>query len=226
MFADTYPHFFSFQLDKILLNSPQVSKKDRRARQEQAKMPRIFSAIGKAASFTIRGAAVTFGSTVFSCLAAVHIERGANRMIYKYYPHKFANVDAANGITQEELDFVKFIYGGNIVVAADGETDDSSSKSSSTSTIDAEILYRYDSYDDSSVVNRFAYNEPTHAYNEPTQESMASKATETKISKEQDQEKSTVNKFWTEGEDAAAKALSILPVMLPRQEILACSMTA
>jgi len=140
-------------------------------------------------------------------------------MIYKYYPHKFANVDAANGITQEELDFVKFIYGGNVVVAADQETDQSSLKSSSTITTDAEILYRYDSYDDSSVVNTSTYNEPAH-------ESMASKATETKISKEQDQEKSTVNKFWTEGEDAAAKALSILPVMLPRQEILACSMTA
>ena len=78
-------------------------------------MPRILSAIGKAASFTIRGAAVTFGSTVFSCVAAVHIERGANRMIYKYYPHKFANVDEANGITQEELDFVKFILHSSVV---------------------------------------------------------------------------------------------------------------
>jgi len=82
-------------------------------------MTRFLSAFGKAASFTARGAAVTFGSTVFSCFAACNIEKGANRMILKYYPHKLVDVEAASGITKEELDFVKFTYGGDIVVAAD-----------------------------------------------------------------------------------------------------------
>jgi len=183
-------------------------------------MTRLISAFGKAASFTARGAAVTFGSTVFSCVVACNIEKGANRMIFKYYPHKFANVEAASGISQEELDFVKTFYGGSIVVAADQETGGSSStRRSSTKTKDAESVFRYDSYDDSSVVNQSRYYESKS-------ETTTINVTDTNASKEQEQEKSTVNKFWTEGEEVAAKALSLIPIIVPRQDILACSMTA
>lgn len=183
-------------------------------------MTRLLSAFGKVASFTARGAAVTFGSTVFSCVLACNIEKGANRMIFKYYPHKFVNVEAANGITQEELDFVNFLYDGSIVASADQETNESSStRSSLTETKDTEVLFRYDSHDDSSV-------EQSSRYRESKSETTTINATGTNGSKEQEQEKSTVNKFWTEGEETAAKALFMIPVIVRRQEILACSITS
>lgn len=184
-------------------------------------MTRLLSAFGKAVSFTAKGAAVTFGSTVFSCAAACSIEKSANRMILKYYPHKFANVEAASGITQEELDFVHFMYGGRIVAAsADPQETDTSPSSLTTTTRNAEVLFRYDSFDDSNVVH-------TSRYDEPKSETRTTARTEIKYKrKEQEDGRSTVDKFWTEGEEAASKALSLLPIIVPRQEILACSMTA
>jgi hypothetical protein len=186
-------------------------------------MTRLLSAFGKAASFTARGAAVTLGSTVFSCVVACNIEKGANRMIFKYYPHKFANVEAASGITQEELDFAKFIFGGSAVVAAtDQDMDESSSTQSlSTKTKDTEVLFRLDSYDDASVVDS-SRNHKTRR-----EDPLTINSTEINALNENEQDgKLTVNKFWTEGEEAAAKALSMIPIIVPRQEILACSMTA
>ena len=170
---------------------------------------KLLKAVGKAASFTAKGATITFGSTVFSCVAACSIEKGANRMIYKYYPHKFANIEAASGITQEELDFVHFMYGGRIAAAAEQERESSTTET----TNDAEILYRYDFFDDSSTSDESKHETPL---------TIQMKESE----KPKEQEKSTVDKFWTEGEEAASKALSLIPVLLPRQEILACSMTA
>jgi hypothetical protein len=67
----------------------------------------LFSALGRAAHFTIRGAAITFGSTLVSCGAACYIERGAHRLIYHYCPEKYANVEWANGLTQDQLDAVR-----------------------------------------------------------------------------------------------------------------------
>jgi len=61
---------------------------------------RVLSAIGKVAS-----------STIFSCVVACQIETGANRIIYSYFPYKFANVESASGITQEELYLAKMNYG-------------------------------------------------------------------------------------------------------------------
>ena len=191
-------------------------------------MTRLLSAFGKAASFTARGAAVTFGSTIFSCFVACNIEKGANRMIYKYYPHKFANVEAASGITQEELDFVKFYYGTTIDdtdtdtdtdTAADKnqETEESSTTTTPTTTeLEApELLFRYDSYNDSSVELK-------------SQSTTIHTTTELNSAAQEEQETTTntANKFWTEGEDAAAKALFMIPMIVPRQEIMACSITA
>jgi len=56
---------------------------------------------------TAKGAAVTFSSTVFSCTLACYIEIGAHRMLYHYFPEKYANVEYANGLTQEQLDAVR-----------------------------------------------------------------------------------------------------------------------
>jgi hypothetical protein len=87
-------------------------------------MTRVLSALGKAASFTFRGAAVTFGSTVFSCVVACQIEKGANRIIYTYFPHKFANVRAASGITQEELEMANMNYGAASIITQQQQDDD------------------------------------------------------------------------------------------------------
>ena len=183
-------------------------------------MTRFLSAFGKAASFTIRGAAVTFGSTMFSCVAACNIEKGANRMILKYYPHKFANVEAASGITQEELDFVKFIYGGSTVVAANQEMRESSfSTSSSTDVEDAKNnLFQYEIQDH--------FNENPSRHQVLNSKTTTINETEKNTLREKEQEKLTVNRFWSEGEEAATKAMSMIPIIVPRQEILACSMTA
>lgn len=179
-------------------------------------MTKLLSAFGKAASFTARGAAVTFGSTIFSCAAACSIEKGANRMIYKYYPHKFANVEAASGITQEELDFVHFMYGGRIAAAAADDKKSSLSTTKTKETTNEEILYRYDSFEESSTSQ---YEETKHDI------PLTIQMKESKKPKQE--EKSAVDKFWTEGEEAASKALSLIPaIIVPRQEILACSMTA
>lgn len=59
---------------------------------------------------TAKGAVITFSSTVFSCTLACYIEIGAHRLVYHYFPHKYANVEYANGLTQEQLDAVRIHY--------------------------------------------------------------------------------------------------------------------
>lgn len=61
----------------------------------------------QAATSTVKGSAVTLGSTVFACVLACYIEVGAHRLVYLCFPHKYANVEYANGLTQEQLDAVK-----------------------------------------------------------------------------------------------------------------------
>jgi len=59
------------------------------------------------AKSAVKGGAITMTSTVFSCALACYIEIGAHRAVYKYFPHKYANVQRANGLTQEQLDAVR-----------------------------------------------------------------------------------------------------------------------
>jgi len=140
-------------------------------------------------------------------------------MILKYYPHKFANVEAASGITQEELDFVKFIYGGSIVVATEQDMQELSfSTSLSTNLEDVENVIRYEPRDD--------FNEIPSRYQSSKSKTKTIHVTGKHSSKEKEEGKFTVDRFWTEGEEAATKALSMIPIIVPRQEILACSMTA
>jgi len=56
---------------------------------------------------TVKGAAVTLASTVASCTLACYIEIGAHRLVYNCFPHKYANVAFANGLTQDQLDAVR-----------------------------------------------------------------------------------------------------------------------
>jgi hypothetical protein len=87
----------------------------------------LFSALHRAAAFTIRGAAITLGSTLVSCAAACYIERGAHRLVYHYFPHKYANVEWANGLTQEQLDAVR-IYNRQPQLQQQQNVDDNEEK--------------------------------------------------------------------------------------------------
>ena len=60
-------------------------------------------------------------STCVSCYLACQIEVGAHRLVYKFFPEKYANVNYANGLTQEQLDAarnVKVMAAPFVVVAA------------------------------------------------------------------------------------------------------------
>ena len=60
-----------------------------------------------AAKHTVKGAAVTLSSTVVACGFACLIEKGGHRLVYKYFPEKYATVEYANGLTQDQLDAVR-----------------------------------------------------------------------------------------------------------------------
>jgi hypothetical protein len=56
---------------------------------------------------TVKGSAVTLGSTGLACVLACYIEVGAHRLVYLCFPHKYAHIEHANGLTREQLDAVK-----------------------------------------------------------------------------------------------------------------------
>jgi hypothetical protein len=70
-------------------------------------MSRLAWTLKNAAKTTAKGAAITLTSTVFSCALACYIEIGGHRLVYRYFPHKYANVMHANGLTQEQLEAVR-----------------------------------------------------------------------------------------------------------------------
>lgn len=51
----------------------------------------------------LSGTAITVGSLTVPCIAAVYIERAANRALFTYYPEKFSQVEHALGIEDWEL---------------------------------------------------------------------------------------------------------------------------
>jgi hypothetical protein len=58
---------------------------------------------------TAQGATITFGSTIISCALALQVEQSANRLFFYLMPHKYATVDRAYGLTQEQLDSVRHL---------------------------------------------------------------------------------------------------------------------
>jgi ATP/maltotriose-dependent transcriptional regulator MalT len=209
-------------------------------------MTRVLSALGKAASFTFRGAAVTFGSTIFSCVVACQIEKGANRMIYTYFPYKFANVEAASGITQEELDLANMYYGAASIITQQQQDDNhnqnqnqkdhswsSSSSSSITATTteveDSELLFRYNQEEEEQQ-----QEQESLSYFDDIRNQLLSLSTTTTIQtktneKNTAQEENKNNKFWSEEANATATTTlsSIIPtIIVPSQEIMACSMAS
>jgi hypothetical protein len=66
------------------------------------------SELAKAAAVaTAKGAGITLASTTASCYLACQIEVRAHRFVYHYFPEKYADVEHANGLTQEQLDAVR-----------------------------------------------------------------------------------------------------------------------
>src|SRR6478672_4915318 len=58
---------------------------------------------------TAKGATITFGSTLISCALALQVEQSANRLLFRYMPHKYATVDRAFGLTPEQLQSVRHL---------------------------------------------------------------------------------------------------------------------
>jgi hypothetical protein len=85
-----------------------------------------------AAKTTVKGAAITLTSTVFSCVLACYIEIGAHRLVYRYFPHKYANVQQANGLTQAQLDAVRI---QNVETILPPETVSSQQTKTTTTTL-------------------------------------------------------------------------------------------
>jgi hypothetical protein len=212
-------------------------------------MTRVLSSLGKAASFTFRGAAVTFGSTLFSCVVACQIEKGANRMIYTYFPHKFANVKAASGITQEELELANMYYGAASMITQQQQDDnynhnqeDHSSSSSSSSSITTttkvegpELLFRYVQDEQEQEQESLSYFDDIRNQLLSLSTTTSTTTTSTSTTQTKTNEKNIAleeimnNKFWSEEANATAnKAISsIIPtIIVPSQEIMAYSMTA
>ena len=51
----------------------------------------------------VRGGLATFGSTAIACGLACQVEKAAHRLLYRWAPHKYASVDHAYGLTDEQL---------------------------------------------------------------------------------------------------------------------------
>ena len=50
-----------------------------------------------------RGALATFGSTAIACGLACQVEKSAHQLLFRLAPQKYATVDEAYGLTEEQL---------------------------------------------------------------------------------------------------------------------------
>jgi len=156
---------------------------------------------------TVKGAAVTLSSTVASCTLACYIEIGAHRIVYHYFPQKYANVEHANGLTQEQLDAVR-IY-----------------KVSTTSATVEEEREQVEEIDASVVAAADAQNKEqplldlSTVYKAPSDEELAQLRPLSSYT--------IPNTFWKE-ETRDRESKSILPkpsFVFPSSDIMACAMT-
>jgi hypothetical protein len=166
----------------------------------------LASLFGKTLSFTLRGMTVTLGSTIISCYVACKIEQGANQLIYKYMPYKFAEVEYANGLTQEQLDAVKLYYGH---------------------TAEAEEQQQQEQ-DPMKLVTSVLNTAAEEDQRLQSQQQEDEKQQQQQQQQEQKLSYSTLTSFWIEKkkeELSSLPSLSSIPLGLPQQEILACAMT-
>jgi hypothetical protein len=173
----------------------------------QFTMTGLFSALGKAASFTIRGATVTFGSTIVSCYAACKIEHGANQLIYHFAPHKFANVEYAAGLTQEQLDAVR-VYQRQL------EDDIDATLAALPVSLSAEILRRHETEHDQITAET---RPPLVALQQQNEDETQRQEKNSRRIQE------ASSSFWKEGAEETIS--NLIPMSLSGQDVLACSMT-
>jgi len=78
-------------------------------------------AITDAIKITVYGAGTVLVSTVTSCALAVIIERQAHRTLYRFFPHKYADVEYANGLPhlQQRSKGVHTVDNGNEQIITD-----------------------------------------------------------------------------------------------------------
>lgn len=175
---------------------------------------RVLSAIGKVAS-----------STIFSCVVACQIETGANRIIYSYFPYKFANVESASGITQEELYLAKMNYGVATSTSSattqqeeDNHNHIHQDQSFLTEIKESEFFFRYHQEQDTE-------KERSSHFDILLQNLSSSLSTTIQTTKN----KNTIqedSKNWMEQEKENKAAEILSRIMEPSQEIITCSMTA
>ena len=53
---------------------------------------------------TLSGTAATIGSATVGCCLAIYVEKAANRALFTYFPHKYAEIQHASGIEDWELE--------------------------------------------------------------------------------------------------------------------------
>jgi hypothetical protein len=155
---------------------------------------------------TAKGAAVTLSSTVASCTLACYIEIGAHRMVYHCFPHRYANVDYANGLTQEQLDAVR-IY-----------------KLPTTTTAEEDVSFLLTADDDHASNNELPVihnDDISTVYKAPTDEELA------EIRPLSSTTSAATNYFWNEEKRERETLVPKKPsfMVFPSNDILACAMT-
>lgn len=84
-----------------------------------------------------RGALATFGSTAIACGLACQVEKSAHQLLFRLAPHKYATVDQAYGLTEEQLRSARHLRSSASAPAPAISSDplNMSEKSSTTSTM-------------------------------------------------------------------------------------------
>jgi hypothetical protein len=162
---------------------------------------------------TAKGAAVTLSSTVASCTLACYIEIGAHRMVYHYFPYRYANVEYANGLTQEQLDAVRTY---NVLATSATSPEHTSTEEQEN---DASFLAASASDEKLTVTSE----DISTAYKPPTDKELAEIRP---ISN--NESATTTNSFWKEEKEREGEG-ETLPnassFLFPSNDILACAMT-
>jgi len=138
---------------------------------------------------TASGAAITLGSTVVSCAFALQVEKSANRLFFWMVPHKYANVERAYGLTQEQLDSVRHLR-----TTTDKSTAETKSETTLTEPVFLSDVATSNKMEEENDVNKTLFSTSTTFGNtvggtsidlirwkEPTRSSSSSSSSSTKV---------------------------------------------
>ena len=97
-----------------------------------------------------RGALATFGSTAIACGLACQVEKSAHQLLFRLAPQKYATVDEAYGLTEEQLWSVRHLRASS-----------SSSWMSSASSLETTTTYTKERSND--TTSTFGLATPLHS---------------------------------------------------------------